>query len=204
MLEPYRINLAGAEAELDTFEQWLNGAGFVGETAIVREIRARPNMLCLLGPLGAIPAPNLLKWELSLQGLYRTDLVLGNDNRRSFLLIEFEGAEAHSVFGRTGTQQYRNWSPQLEHGFGQVIDWAALQATGPNLALQNAFHGEIERSVFLVICGRDAGIEGALERQRFNFRREHVHIHGLLSQVLTYDDLVKAMRDNLEAWRTLP
>lgn len=204
MLEPYVIDLRQAESELTSFETWLNAAGFVSETDIIREIRKRPSMLCLLGPVGAIPAADLFKWELGLQGLYRTDLVLGNHRSRSFLLIEFEGAEEFSVFKGKGTAQYRNWSPQLEHGFGQVVDWAALRAAGSNPVMQNTFKGDIAKSTFLVICGRDAGIHAGLERQRFNFRRDNVQIQGLLSQVLTYDDMVGAMRDALEAWKTLP
>ena len=199
IFQSYRYVLATAKAELDSFETWLSGAGFVTETEIVGQIRAREHMICLLGPAGNISAPNLVKWELNIHGLYRSDLVLGNNNRRRFLFVEFEGAEEFSLFGRSGTAQNRNWSHQLEHGFGQIVDWASFYANERNSALltQN-FGGEIQQPSFLLICGRDAGVVGPLERQRLNFRRSSVHVAGINSETLTFDEMARAMRDSLE------
>jgi CDGSH-type Zn-finger protein len=54
-MNPYRFDLAAAEAELADFDARLASAGFVGESSIVAEIRKRPNMLCRCGHLGGVP-----------------------------------------------------------------------------------------------------------------------------------------------------
>ena len=205
LFSPYSFNLAQAEVELDSLESWLTTTGFVSETAVLEKIKERPHLLCLLGPTGRIAAPNLVKWELNLQGIYRADLAIGNDNQRGFLLVEFEGAEEFSLFGKKGTIQNRDWSNQLEHGFGQVVDWACLLSEHKQGSLiQNNFGGPIQSCAFLVICGRDKGITGPLEKARLNYRREYVRIEGISSQVLTYDEMISSMRDNLELWKTSP
>ncbi|MCJ2006071.1 Shedu anti-phage system protein SduA domain-containing protein [Methylobacterium sp. J-092] len=126
-----KFDLKTAETELSTFKDWLAGVTFVGETAIVQEIKARPHMACLLASLLGMQAPDLIKFELSLKGMFRTDLVLGNDGLRTFGLIEFEDAMDNSIF-KGGTAQYRSWSTRIEHGFSQVIDWAWVRSDHPN------------------------------------------------------------------------
>ena len=203
LFKAVKYDLKAAESELNQFEAWLKTAGFAKETIILDRFKQYPNLPCLLAPIGQIKAPNLEKWELGLQGLYKTDLALGHDGLRQFLLIEFEGAEEHSLFGRKGTAQSRNWSPQLEHGFGQVIDWACLLSeTKYQSVIQANFGGKISKCSFLVICGRDDGIQGALEEARLDFRREKISIEGIQCQVLTYDQMVRSMQDCLELWKT--
>jgi len=198
--ESLKYSLAKAETELSSFEQWLTGIQFVGETEIVREIRTRQQMCGLLAATGGIRAPDLIKFELSLSGLFRTDLVLGNDQFRQFVLIEFEGAEEDSLFSNAGrTRQYRSWAHQLEHGFGQVIDWAWLKSDDPNtITLTNTFGGRIDYSAYLLICGRDSGMKDDLERRRFQHRRHKTTVIGVPIQTLTYDDMVKVMKNNLD------
>lgn len=202
LFDPVSFSLSEAEAELDAFKRWFRTVGFVREAVIVAEIRKRRHMMCLLGPTGSIAAPNLMCWELGLGGLFRTDLVIGNDAKREFTLVEFEGAGEASLFGKARTRQYRAWSGELEHGFGQLIDWACYQAHNlRDATLRDNFGGEIRRTTYLLICGRDAGIVGQGERERFDFRRTAVSVQGVPAQVLTYDEMVAAMTDNLEIWR---
>lgn len=199
-----KYDLKAAESELNQFSLWLSTAGFVKEKIILREFKKHKNLPCLIGPTGGISYPNLVKWELGLQGLYKTDLALGNHGLRKFLLIEFEGAEENSLFGKTKTVQNRNWSSQLEHGFGQIIDWACVLSHSKHDALiKSNFGGPVQHCAFLVICGRDKGINGPLEKDRLDYRSSMVRIEGIGSQVLTYDQMVVAMQDNLEAWKTV-
>lgn len=192
-----------AEAELSSFRAWLDGVTFVAETEVVAQIAQRSHMVCLLGPTASIAAPNLIKWELELGGVFRTDLALGNDGRREFALIEFEGANENSLFGRKRTKQYRHWSGELDHGFGQTVDWSYYHAYNlRDATLHDNFGGPIRRSAYLVICGRDQGVIGQIERERLDFRRRHVQVQGVPSLLLTYDEMVVAMADNLEIWKT--
>ena len=130
--------------------------------------------------------------------MLRTDLVLGNSHFRAFALIEFEDAEGNSIFSG-GTRQYRHWSRRLEHGFGQVLDWAWIRSDHPNdTILTSAFGGRITDSAYIVICGRDAGLRDDIERKRFEHRRSEIRIEGKPVRLMTYDDMLKAMEASLE------
>ena len=195
-------DLAQAEIELLSFKTWFAAQAFIGETAIVAEIRARPQMACLLGSVLNIPAPDLIRFELTMKGIFRTDLVLGNDHARAFALVEFEPAEANTLFKR-GTAQYRYWGSPLEHGFGQIIDWAWVKADRPDdTLLENTFGGPINKSAYAVVAGRDDGVVGLMERKRFEHRRHLVAIGGHHAQIMTYDDMVRRMDESLTTAKT--
>lgn len=208
LFQPLAWSLARAETELNGFRTWLAGQGFVGETPIVEQIRARSHLCGLLAAIAGFSAPDLIRFELTLKGLFRTDLVLGNDAARQFALVEFEPAEATSLFSGRATQQYRHWSRHLEHGFGQVVDWAWIRSDHPHdIALTNAFGGPVQVSAFLVICGRDAGLRDEMERRRFGHRGGSVRIDGVSARILTYDGMVREMERNLavaKSFATLP
>jgi len=142
-----------------------------------------------------MPAPDLCKFEFSIKGVFRADFVVGNNMARKFVLVEFEDGRSDSLF-KGGTQQYRHWSPRLEHGFGQVIDWAWAKHSYPtDVVFTNAFGGKVADDCYVVICGRDPP-RGSLEEQRFDFRRS-IKLNGITFQLYTYDDMVNAMSDNL-------
>lgn len=110
------FNLADADRQLNSFRDWLHDETFVGEAEIVAQIKQRPHMACLLASTLGLEAPDLIRFELALKGMFRTDLVLGNQGTRRFGLIEFEDATEHSIF-KKGAAQYRQWAPRIEHGF---------------------------------------------------------------------------------------
>jgi hypothetical protein len=165
------------------------------ETAVLAEIRARPQMACLLAYTTTMPAPDLYKFEFDIKGLFRADFVVGNNKARKFVLVEFEPGEQDSIF-KGGTRQYRHWAPRLEHGFGQIIDWAWAKHTHPaDLAFTNSFGGKVVDDCYIVICGRDPDM-ASLEEQRFDYRRS-IKMNGINAQLYTYDDMVNGMSDNL-------
>jgi len=197
-----KFNLALADSELKSFKSWLAGVKFVGETIIVNEIKARPQMACLLASTLGLQAPDMIKFELALKGMFRTDLVLGNDGTRRFGLIEFEDARENSIF-KKGTAQYRYWSPRIEHGFSQILDWAWVRADHPSdSVLVSGFGGQITASAYAVICGRDASLLDDVERKRFIHRRDNLKIEGQAALVLTYDEMVRYMDDSLAVAKT--
>jgi len=200
--ESIKFDLKLADTELTSFKAWLAGVNFVSETAIVAEIKARRHMACLLASTLGLPAPDMIKFELTLKGMFRTDLVLGNDGQRKFGLIEFEDAEKNSIFKR-GTTQYRYWAPRLEHGFGQILDWAWVRSDHPNdSVLVRGFGGPITASAYAVICGRDASLRDDVEWKRFRHRRDHLKVEGQPALVLTYDEMIRNMEDNLVVAKT--
>jgi hypothetical protein len=198
-LNSISFDLATAAKELKSFKMWFASVEFVGEKIIVDEIRSRPQMACLLGAGLGLSAPNLIKFELHLKGMFRTDLVLGNDELRQFGLIEFEDAKANSIF-KKGTKQYRYWSPRIEHGFSQIIDWAWVRSDHPNdTVLVTGFGGRMRTSAYAVVCGRTASLRNETERKRFDHRRDSLKVEGHPALVLTYDDMVGLMENNLSA-----
>jgi len=200
--ESIKFDLKLADAELTSFKSWLAKETFVGEKAIVAEIKARRHMACLLASTLGLPAPDMIKFELTLKGMFRTDLVLGNDGQRKFGLIEFEDAEENSIF-KKGTTQYRYWAPRLEHGFGQILDWAWVRSDHPNdSVLLSGFGGAITASAYAVICGRDTSLRDEVERKRFRHRRDHLKVEGQPALVLTYDEMVLNMENNLTVAKT--
>ena len=200
--EAIRFDLRSADVELRSFKAWLAAITFVSEAVIVAEMKTRRHMACLLASTLGLPAPDMIKFELSLKGMFRTDLVLGNDGQRRFALVEFEDAEATSIF-KKGTAQYRAWSPRIEHGFSQILDWAWVRADHPNdSVLLAGFGGPITTSAYAVICGRDASLADEVERKRFKHRRDHLKVEGQPALVLTYDEMVRSMEDNLAAAKT--
>jgi len=207
VFDSIKFNLTLADLELTSFKAWLATVKFVGETVIVNEIKSRPHMACLLASTLGLEAPDMIKFELALKGMFRTDLVLGNDGARRFGLIEFEDAEENSIF-KKGTAQYRYWAPRIEHGFSQVIDWAWVRADHPNdSVLVSGFGGPITASAYAVICGRDASLRDDVERKRFRHRRDHLKVEGQTALVLTYDEMVQYMEDNLrvaKSWSLSP
>ena len=197
-----KFDLKLADIELTSFKSWLATVTFVSETTIVSEIKSRPQMACLLASTLGLPAPDMIKFELSLKGMFRTDLVLGNNGQRRFGLIEFEDAELTSIFKR-GTIQYRYWPDRIEHGFSQILDWAWVRSDHPNDSVLLAGFGRpITASAYAVICGRDASLADDVERKRFKHRRDHLKVEGQPALVLTYDEMVLSMEDNLAAAKT--
>lgn len=200
MLEPIRFSLTKAEDELNSFKSWLFANPFFPERAVVKEITARPNMACLSGYSIVMPKPDLIKFEFDIKGMFRADLVVGCDAARKFVLVEFEGGEENSLFSG-GPKAYRHWSRQLEHGVGQVIDWAWAKHSAPHdPVLENAFCGKIIEDHYMVVCGRRPRA-GSLEEKRFDFRRARTSVNGVTVQLKTYDDMIQDISCFLEALR---
>lgn len=188
-----------AETELASFRLWLSAHPVFKERAALAEIRARPHMACLLA-FGFMPTPDLIRFEFGVKGLFRADLAIGNNGPRSFVLIEFEGGEETSLFSG-GTRQYRHWSREIEHGLGQVVDWAwAKHDHLHDTALTNAFGGKVVDDSYIVVCGRDP-LPGSIEERRFDFRRSRLALSGVTVRFFTYDGMANAMSDNLDSIR---
>jgi hypothetical protein len=194
--EKIRFDARQAAAELDSFKAWLSARSHFSEREVVAEITSRRQMVCLLGYTILMPPPDLIKFEFQVKGLFRADLVIGNDKSRKFVLVEFEDGKEDSLF-KGGTKSYRYWSPRLEHGFGQVLDWGWAKHTHPGDAVfTNSFGGRVLDDCYVVVCGRNPR-PGSLEEERFDFRRTRLALNGVPLQLYTYDNLIDAMDDNL-------
>ncbi len=167
-----------ADLQLASFKAWMSARDYFSETDVVKQIASRPQMACLLVFAILMPAPDLIKFEFGIKGLFRADLAIGNHKSRKFVLIEFEDGQENSLF-KGGTRKYRYWSPRLEHGFGQVVDWGWAKHSHPSdVAFTNSFGGNVLDDCYVVVCGRNPPA-GSLEEQRFDFRRTPRYLNGV-------------------------
>ena len=195
-LERIGFDARQALNELTSFRAWMSDKPWFGERDAVREIAARRQMACLLGYTILMPAPDLIKFEFGVKGLFKADLVVGNEKSRKFVLVEFEDGKQDSLF-RGGTRSYRYWSPRLEHGFGQILDWGWAKHTHPtDVAFTNSFGGKVLDDCYVLVCGRNP-VAGSLEDERLDFRWTRLHLNGVRLQLYTYDTMLDAMGDNL-------
>jgi hypothetical protein len=118
------LDYAQAEKELDEYKNWLDRNAVFTETNVVKELKTKVNLCLLIQFAAGKGHPNCYKWEFTLQGALRADLVAGSTAERHFVLVEFEGGSRNRIFNqKRGSSQLKDWSDQFEHGFSQVSDW---------------------------------------------------------------------------------
>jgi Domain of unknown function (DUF4263) len=191
LLEKIDLDFAKADQEFAEFKTFLHQHQTFKEKTVVAELKKRLHLSCLLGSLVAgVPKADVYRYEFEVLGAFRADLVVGHSQSRRLVFVEFEGGEKNSLFGRGTTAQMRHWSRQLEHGFGQLVDWA-WALSHPNPLITNAFGFEMISSASVVVCGRDAEMD-ATETSRFNWRTNNIAVGqaSAISTCLTYDGLL--------------
>jgi hypothetical protein len=141
---------------------------FFSETEIVDELKKRLHLSCLIGSLSAgVWRPNRYKFEFQIHGVFKADLVVGNSDQKRFVLVEFEGGQRNSLFVQ-GTLQMRDWSREMGHGFGQLVDWAwAIDDVGNTQIFKNAFGCDEISAEFLLVCGRNSGLTSTEQKRVF-------------------------------------
>jgi hypothetical protein len=197
-----RINLdfSKAEAEVVKFRKFLQENATFSERDVVGELKKWPHLCGLIGSMRAgVPRADVYKFEFQLHGVFWADLVVGNLQERKFVFVEFEPGDETSLFGPGETNQMRDWSRRLEHGFGQLIDWAwAIQDVGHTSIFKNAFECDNLSALYLLVCGRDATMNST-EKERFFWRSQNVALNGNIATCLTYDGLLVFFEGTLEA-----
>ncbi|MEH3148427.1 MAG: DUF4263 domain-containing protein [Methylobacterium frigidaeris] len=123
MLIPCRLNHARAAEQLDAFKHWLDAHDTFGEREVVAELRSKLDLCLLIQFAVGKGPPDRYKHEMTIQGAFRADFVVGCTTRAHFVLVEFESGERNSLFKR-GTNQMRDWAPSIQHAFSQVSDWS--------------------------------------------------------------------------------
>jgi hypothetical protein len=198
------VSPAPAESELSEFRQFLDTNKTFSEREVVTELKKRPNLSCLIGHLYfAAPRANVYKFEFPLMGSFKADLVVGNLQARKFALVEFESGKEFSLFKKRGTLQYRDWSAEFEHGFGQLIDWGwIIDDCRKDHAFKNTFGCDDLSVVYLLVCGRNSQMQDATERARHFWRSEKCKIEGANAACLTYDGLFDFFQTTLEAMKS--
>jgi hypothetical protein len=199
-LQRIALDLSKAKEELLEFRKFLQDNRTFSERAVVVQLKERKHLSCLIASMQAgVKRADVYKFEFQIQGAFRADLVVGNLRQKSFVFVEFEAGRDDSLFGPNGTNQMRDWSRQLEHGFGQLVDWAwAIQDAGHTTIFKNAFECDDLSAIYLLVCGRDSSMN-SIEKKRFFWRSKNITLTGKIATTLTYDDLLVYFESTLEA-----
>jgi hypothetical protein len=204
LLVPHRFSPVIARGEIKEFGAFLQANEFFNERDCVSLLKTLPNLTTLIGTLGTgMILAESFKYEFRIQGVVAADLVLANKTKSSAMFIEFEGGARHSAFSKTSTNQLPNWSREIEHATGQIIDWAWAISDAANSALWEHNIGMRSFSAqYFVICGREGSLFNELARKRFGFRRNLIAVAGNRIVFLTYDEVFRELDYALTELRT--
>ncbi|MRW82783.1 DUF4263 domain-containing protein [Pseudoduganella sp. FT26W] len=195
-LELLSYSRSGAKKELAALQNWLSTKTNFAEVAdALPQFFSRRNFCGAIG--GAYGQqmfnPDRIAFELSLGGNYFPDIVIGDSQQKSLLLVELEGAETDAVFlKKKQDEQYPDFSSSFKTGFFQLIDWTnRLKDASPrNLHDWFTFEPACMRTLLVVGRNEDVGADPKDQgRRRLNSLAEMFGPSGNPVFVVTYDEL---------------
>lgn len=114
---------------------------------------------------------------------------VGEPHTHSYCFIEFEDADQNSVFVSKGKKYKSEFSPRLEHGFSQIVDWFyKLENLQNTLDMNERFGSYQIHYEGLLIIGRDQFVTDA-EMKRLKWRINNTVINSKHIYCYTYDQL---------------
>jgi hypothetical protein len=202
LLVSHRLDLKAARQELSTLEGFLKANNVFAEREIVSLLKLSPNLTIVAGALGrGMVLADAFKYEFRIQGVVAADLVLRSRTGK-LVFVEFEGGTSASIFARRSTNQLREWSREIEHATGQIVDWSWVlsEATNSTLLAENLGVSALDVQ-YIVVCGRDSELDSELLRRRFVFRHSKLNVAGNSVVFLTYDGFFEEVSHALtELW----
>ena len=160
--------------------------------------RARRHLSAFIGSYGQdVDCYDRIAFEYPLFGDFTCDLVVGDSARGAYCLIEFEDAGPTSLFIQRGKRVTRDWSPRLEHGYSQLIDWFhKLDDMRRSDDLVLRFGSRSLTFSGVLVIGRDQHLKPG-ELERLSWRRANVVVASQLIQCRTFDGLVEKLESRL-------
>jgi hypothetical protein len=124
--EPVNFDPIGYSQELAEFRNLLTSNATLPERRVIKPFFAQRRQLSAL--IGAFvpkigPAADQLAYEWQIHGDFAADIVVGNQQTRTFCLIELEGGGSQAIFKAKPKKTTSEWSTTFEHGFSQLVDW---------------------------------------------------------------------------------
>jgi Domain of unknown function (DUF4263) len=192
--------------ELAEFEQLLNDHPDLSEQKqILPFFAARPQLAAQIGSL----APRLIRadrlaFEFDIFGDFTADLVVGDCQKNRYCFIEFEDATPESLFVKRGKKFKPEFSPRLEHGISQLIDWFYQLAVHQHSPMLEERFGKARiESVGLLIIGRSQYLTPALAH-RLAWRTEKTVIDSRPIHILTFDQVYQLLHERVQLLHRLP
>jgi hypothetical protein len=204
MLQQLDFNYDQCLKETQEFQKFLGGHQSLKERdEILPFFKARQHLSAFLGAYNAhMIRYDRVAHEYPLFGDFVCDLVVGDWERRSYMLVEFENAAPDSLFVKK-KKETPEWSPRLEHGFSQILDWfykLDTQRHAPDF--EQRFGARVVHLSGLLIVGRRQDF-GLREKDRLRWRQQHVLIQGNQIHCLTFDDLCDDLLTRLTTYPAL-
>lgn len=200
-LETFVFDIALCLKELGEFEALLNAKKELSESDdVLPFFRSHRHLLAYAGSLApGIASFNRVSLEYSIYGDFRADAIIGDWDKKSYCLIEFEDAREQSVFKKSARTNLE-WSSRFEHGYSQIIDWLwkvdDFRQSGTGRAI---FGPDPFDFMGMLVIGRDCFL-GDTERCRLNWRTYKTVINSQRIFCLTFDQLARELRSSLAAY----
>lgn len=198
--EEFQLDRSRLQTELAAFERLLGSPDkeLSERNDILPFLKTNLNLASLIGhynPL--ILQPNVLKAELEIFGDYTCDLVVGDKETGQFCFVEFENATSDSLFKQIGTKGTPDWSPRLERGFSQIIDWFYLLADNQKTQqFRSFFSTDLAHYCGLLVLGRDGFLTDDLQHRR-RWRSQNTLVAGRHIYIQTFDELLRVLREKV-------
>jgi hypothetical protein len=136
-------------------------------------------------------------WEYDLFGNFFCDIVAGEVGGKAYTFIELEDASPLSVFKKHGAKTTREWSPRIDRGYSQIIDWFySLNDRANSEEFEARFGARPIEYTAVLVAGRNQYLDRG-ELLRLAWRREHVVVHSKKIHCVTYDQLVDDLLSSL-------
>jgi hypothetical protein len=199
--DKFSLNTQTLESELIKFKKLLNQEKLDEFKDILPFFKKHKHLSAFIGTYH----PNLIKpdkiaYEYDIFGDFSADLVVGDSLTNSYCFIEFENADHNSIFSQAGNRNTRKWSPRLENGFSQIIDWFyKLDNQKTTIDFENRFQTRNINYIGLLIIGRNNSILPE-EKYRFEWRQDNVIVNSKPIMIITFDDLYETLYLRFQAY----
>jgi hypothetical protein len=198
---PVALDPAKLLTELNDLQRFLDDGTHRREREeIAPFFKPRTQLCAALGYAnGAIAAPDLYAYELSLFGDFTADAASGDSRANAFTLIEFEDASPRSIFGGLPEgKTMKPWAPRFEHGFSQLVDWAwRLSTEGHRSDAFVRLFGASNPAIHLVlIAGRDADLRPE-DIARLHWRAQNMTLGQYRISCFTFDGILASLKRRL-------
>lgn len=197
---------AGCRKELDEFGQLLASKAELSERDdVLPFFRARRRLAALLGTYGSdVGRSPGVAFEFPLLGDFAADLVVGDRDRREYVVVEFEDGRNDSVFRKVRGRATTAWSPRFEGGFSQLVDWFyTLDDYKKTHKFVKEFGAGHVTFGGLLVVGRAAGVSES-DRVRLDWRSNKVLVDSCPVRCVTFDGLHATLRDRLTYYPLVP
>lgn len=200
--QPLTFDPVRCRKEAREFQKWLARRPLLDEKKhILPFFQKRQHLAALIGAYNPnVIRFNRLAFEYALFGDFTCDLVVGDAMKHSYSFIEFEDARPNSLFVKQGKKATREWSPRLDHGCSQIVDWFyKLEDMKKSDDFVARFEARSINYSGILVVGRDQYLLHG-EWERLKWRRDNVVVASRNIRIVTFDELLEDLRGRLETF----